>query len=370
MKDSILFNLLSYKPTATGLSRYVERLLEGWTAATGQPVPKQLRLTEIGKASISRQSQMPKIQSSKLMRWCQQRAVVQHFVPTNRLIEEIKPSLIYSPYTDLLNSTKNYRQVITCHDLTPLYFPNSRKAYLHYRFWQPINLHRANHVIAISKSVANQLIKHGVSASKITIVPNGIEEILNPTVNARTENCLILARHARNKNITVALKGFANFLKLHRSWQGKLIIVGSKDRCTQDLYRLALELGLSDKVCWPNHLSEHELNLLIRQSLCLISSSLMEGFDYPLLEAQARGIPTLASLIPVHHEIYENTSLFFNPRDNGESLGTQLQRLVSEHGLWQQLSKAGISNAKKYSLKKQIQDIDNLLAELATMPTL
>ena len=364
MKEPLLFNLLPYKPEATGLSRYTERLLTGWTAATGEPTPIQLRLTKTGLATLTREEQMPQSQSSKLMRWCQERAIVQHFVQTKKLIEQVSPSLVYSPFTDRLNTTKQYRQVITCHDLTPLHFPNSRKAYLYARYWQPLHFKKSSHIIAISKSVANQLINSGISGSKITIVPNGIEEVHNPTFTPITNNFLMLARHARNKNIQLALEGFATFLRMNRSWKGKLIIVGSIGSCTKDLHRLSLELDLSDKVSWRAQLSEQGLDHLIRKSFCLISSSLMEGFDYPLLEAQARGIPTLASSIPVHQELHQNTSLFFELGDSGKSLGLQLSRLVTEQKLWEELSLAGVAHAKSYSLKRQITSIKNILEEL------
>ena len=90
----------------------------------------------------------------------------------------------------------------------------------------------------------------------------------------------------------------------------------------------------------------------------------MEGFDYPLLEAQARGIPTLASSIPVHQELHQNTSLFFELGDSGKSLGLQLSRLVTEQKLWEELSLAGVAHAKSYSLKRQITSIKNILEEL------
>ena len=38
---------------------------------------------------------------------------------------------------------------------------------------------------------------------------------------------------------------------------------------------------------WVNHLEEDQLERQMRVSYCLISPSLMEGFDYPLFEAQA-----------------------------------------------------------------------------------
>jgi len=87
----------------------------------------------------------------------------------------------------------------------------------------------------------------------------------------------------------------------------------------------------------------------------------MEGFDYPLLEAQVRGVPTVASSIPIHHEIHENKSLFYELDDNGQSLGEALGRLVDERGLWAQVSRAGVSQGISFSSNKQIGQISTLL---------
>ena len=56
-------------------------------------------------------------------------------------------------------------------------------------------------------------------------------------------------------------------------------------------------------------ISEAKLVNLIRNSMVLISSSYMEGFNYTILEAIAEGLPTLVSDIDVHREIYDNSSL-------------------------------------------------------------
>ena len=57
----------------------------------------------------------------------------------------------------------------------------------------------------------------------------------------------------------------------------------------------------------------------VRSSLALVSASLEEGFDYPVLEAKAEGIPTLLSQIPVHDEFHAGSSLFF-PGEDGEEV--------------------------------------------------
>ena len=78
----LLFNLLPYRPSATGLSRYVERLLAAWPE---QPLPWQLRLSASGAAELSRSQQLPLEQRSGRMRWLQRQALVQHALPLRRL---------------------------------------------------------------------------------------------------------------------------------------------------------------------------------------------------------------------------------------------------------------------------------------------
>ena len=361
---SPLINLLPYRPTATGLSRYVERLLAAWSTATGQSLPLQLRLAADGEAELSRVLPLPAGEQGRCLRWLQANALVQHAVPVRRLVNQANPGLIYSPYTDRLLAVRDRPQVITCHDLIPLYCSNSRRAYWRSRLWLPRHLHGATRVIAISRHVADLLVESGLAANRIAVVPNGVEPAPDPVQRPGSGDVLVIARHARNKNLSAALQGFAWFLRLQPSWDGQLLLVGRPDRATPHLRHLELELGLRGRVQWIDALSEPALEQQLRRSFCLLSCSLMEGFDYPLLEAQARGIPTLASRIPVHSELHRDHALLFELGDGGASLGGILQRLARDPGLWQQLSQAGPVHAQQYSLSRQVNQIAELLASV------
>ncbi len=360
--SNLLFNLLPYRPTQTGLSRYTERLLTDWETSTKTELPPQLRVTENGQGIIRNSNDLPKIQNSLRIRWLQKNALVQHGINVKRLIEQVKPSTIYSPYSDKLLGVKNIRQIITCHDLIPLYFPNSFSAYLRSKFWLPQHFQQANKIIAISRSVADLLIKEGIPSKKIDVVHNGIEYINNPITSPISQNCLVLARHAKNKNIQLALKGFAHLLKLQPNWSGKLVIIGSKGSETKKLKDLERELELLDRIEWLPNLTLEKLEDQWKKSFCLISTSLMEGFNYPLFEAQARGLPTLASRISAHLELHDGISLLFNLNDHGVSLAWQLQNLSQDNSLWQQLSQTGLTHARQFSLEKQTLAIAKILA--------
>ena len=140
-----------------------------------------------------------------------------------------------------------------------------------------------------------------------------------------------------------------------------MVVVGQPDGLTAGLQRLAKELGIDSRIRWINDLEPAALEKQLFGSFCLVSASFMEGFDYPLLEAQAFGLPTLASDIPVHRELHEGNSLFFRFGDNGISLGNELKCLSRDNSLWHQLSKAGLINAQKFTLAGQVKEITEVL---------
>ena len=364
MNSPFLFNLLLYRPAPTGLSRYVERMLMAWPTATGQSLPKQIRLRVDGQAELAVDALLPQEQQSRRMRWLQANSLVQHAVPTRKLVAEADPAVIYSPYTDRLLGVRNRPQVITCHDVTPLYYPSSRRAYWRSRLWLPRHLQGATKVIAISRHVADLLLGEGLPAKRVTVIPNGVELCSDPIREPASQDVLLIARHARNKNISLALRGFAKLLALEPDWLGNLVVVGGRGRESSKLLRLERRLELTGRVEWLSYVSEDALGQKLRSSFCLLSTSLMEGFDYPLLEAQASGLPTLASRIPVHAEFHDGVSLIFDLDDGGVSLAGELHQLACNNSLWQHLSLAGLTHAKQFSLKRQTASIAELLTDM------
>ena len=357
----IAFNLLPYRHKHTGLSRYVERILSAWPALSQ---PLQLRISSSGVAELARSLQPPLPHSSAFVRRLQSSYLIQHAVPVRSLLSNYLPQIVYSPYTDYLMSIPQIPQVITCHDLTPLYFPNSRRAYIRSRFLLPQHMRRARLVVAISCTVADQLVTSGLPISQIAVVPNGVDPVKKPLTNPSSYDCLVLARHTRNKNLSLALYGYSKFLQSHPCWPGRLIVVGTSDTCTASLLRQQKELGLEGRVCWIPSLTNSDLHSLFRSSFCLLSPSLMEGFDYPLMEAQAYGLPVLASRIPVHEEFHHGAALFFDPLDYGVSMASQLLRLSREPALWSQLSQAGLRNAASHTTHRQVSELHYLLQGL------
>ena len=225
----------------------------------------------------------------------------------------------------------------------------------------PFHLKKASAVIAISRFVANQLVEFGVPATKIEVIPNGIAIEREPISAPASNDLIMLARHDLNKNVLVVARAFARILELQPNWNGRLVIVGKHGRETQALMRLIEQLPKPEKVLLINGLHGDQVIRLMRGSLALISASRMEGFDYPVLEANAEGLPTLLSDIPVHREFYRESSEFFGAENDPCYLADSIIRLASDRLHWSNLSIAGHKISKGLSLKGQQAAIFRLL---------
>ena len=360
-----LINLLSWQPGHSGFGSYVQRVIPSMPGI-------RLQLDAHGNACLipfdQWTSKAPPLAPGRLMRLLQRNAMVQHGQRLKRLFHraDLRPEVIYSPFFDALLGFPQIPQLITCHDLTPLSFPNSRRAWLKYRFWQPRHCRTATRLIAISRYVADQLVEFGVEADRIEVIPNGIT-IQRPRVQSPvSENLLVLARHDMNKNLPALFRGIDQLQRRWPQWRGVLRIVGRGGRQSTLVHRMQRQLPRPEQVQLIDALAQEQLLEHLRSSLAVLSASTEEGFDYPILEAKAEGMPTLISDIPVHREFHQGSSLFFPVDDDGGVLADHVIACLQDRQLWTQLSQAGYSLAKRLNLNAQVASIDEQFRQLCS----
>ena len=305
-----------------------------------------------------------------MMRFLQRYSLVQHGLDLSALLQRDGINLkqieaIYSPFFDALLCWPEVPQLITCHDLTPLVASNSRKAWLRYRVWQPWHCQAATRLIAISRYVADQLVEFGVAPDRIEVIPNGIEIPRPPVLTPHSQDLLVLARHDFNKNLPALFRGVAQLQCKYPHWRGVLRVVGRGGRQTGLVERLHRQLPRPEQVELIEGLTQEQLVACLRSSLALLSASTEEGFDYPVLEAKAEGIPTVISAIPVHFEFHADSSLFFPVDDDGTALARHLIDLCRDQFLWGDLSQRGLALARSLSVERQVEAISSQIKVLA-----
>ena len=361
-----LINLLSWLPGHSGFSSYVQRVVP-------QLDGLRLQLGTNGQGQLLPANQWtpnsPPWAPGRPMRFLQRYSLVQHGLDLPALLQRQRFSAdqlegIYSPFFDALLVWPEVPQLITCHDLTPLVASNSLKAWLRYRFWQPRHCRTATRLIAISRYVADQLLDFGVEADQIEVIPNGITIQRSPVLSPTSEDLLVLARHEVNKNLPALFRGVAQLQRRWPQWLGVLRIVGRGGRQSALVQRMHRQLPRPQQVQLIDALPQAQLLQYFRSSLALLSASTEEGFDYPVLEAKAEGIPTLISDIPVHREFHQGSSLFFPVDDDGGALADHVIACLQDRSLWIQLSQAGFALAHRLSVKAQVASIEDQFRHL------
>ena len=361
---TLLINLLPWQPGHSGFGSYVQRVVPGIPGT-------RLQLDVQGRACLipfdQWMTQAPPLAPGRLMRLLQRNAVIQHGQRLRRLLHraDLQPEVIYSPFFDALLAFPQIPQLITCHDLTPLSYPNSRKAWLKYRFWQPRHLACATRVVAISRHVADQLIAFGLASDRVVVVPNGIAVVRPPVPAPASEDLLVIARHDANKNLLGLLKALATAQKCLPQWRGVLRIVGRGVVASPELQGLRRALPRPEGLELIQELNAVDLLAMLRSSLALVSASMEEGFDYPVLEAKAEGIPTVLSQIPVHVEFHAGSSLFFPAEGGEEAFAAALARLLADSRLWWDLSGSGRELALSLSVTHQQRALNAQISQLS-----
>lgn len=273
------------------------------------------------------------------------------------IYKELKSNLLFSPIAEAPINSK-CRYVVTIHDTIPLRFPQLSSSLTHYyRFWVPLVLNRAEHIICNSQATARDISSFfKIPASKITPIllaydhlhfyPKDLDSHLSQPY------FLYVGRHDRYKNLHRLISAFAlfkNHYQNHSKQLGnyQLWIAGSSDRrYTPHLQAQIKELEISHSVKFLDYVTYDELPNLIRGAIALVFPSLWEGFGLPVLEAMACGTPVISSNLSSLPEVVGDAGILIDPYDT-KAIADAMQ-IVKESSVRSELRQLGLLRAKKF----------------------
>jgi len=210
-------------------------------------------------------------------------------------------------YSQLALELPPQRTVITCHDLDtfrsvfepaaeprPGWFRAMTRKILR-------GFQRATHVICPSASTKGQILAHQLfSPDQVTVIAPGVDPVffepaslhINAILGDNVQPYVLhVGSNIRRKRIDVLLRVFARIAP--RFPQLRLVRVGGP--LTDEMSRLARELGISPRIIQAPHLSKAELAAVYSHATLLLQTSDAEGFGLPVIEAMACGCPVIAS---------------------------------------------------------------------------
>lgn len=215
--------------------------------------------------------------------------------------------------------------VVMVHDLIPINFPEycaPTAEARHQRRMAEIIAH-ARLVITNSQTTATELTDYaaglGRKAPPSQVAPLGIETAFfdqAPAFAPARPYFVCVGTLEARKNVAFLLATWRRLAERLGAETPRLVLVGRRgwenEAVIDHLQRSKAVIRLVHEV---SDLSDRELARLMGGAAALLSPSLAEGFDLPVVEALALRTPVIASDIPAHRELAGNVATLIDPLD-------------------------------------------------------
>ncbi len=264
-------------------------------------------------------------------------------------LPRIDADVLWGPHGTLPLAWKK-PAIVTLHDFTSITMPLRHKAktVLSFNLFIGTSLEMATRVACVSRVVADEAMRgFGVHASKIEIVPNGVDDFFSP---GGDEGDYVLFTGTLEPR-----KGIADLLDAWRALprpRPRLVLCGGSGWGT----RIGEEHGVER----TGYVSREKLRDLYRHALVFAYPSHHEGFGIPPLEAMACGAPVIATRTGAIHEYAEGAAMLIAPGDRA-ALRDALARAVRDASLRAELRARGPERARSWRWERGASVMSDLL---------
>ncbi len=291
----------------------------------------------------------------------------------HRLLKKEKPDFFHSLFP-LAPIFFRGELLVTVHDLQPLVMSEwtGRRIYpvkkiydLFYRWMYPFTFRRARWLIAVSqatKDILTELFPH--LADKVIVVHSGITpeaadppdpglfETLKQKFDLPMRYILYVGSTRPNKNVPTMLRAFNRLGELGSEYRDVgFVLILTTDRFFAEILEVIKETKLEPKVRILKPVGQAEKRALYHNAQLLFFATKLEGFGFPLLEAQAQQTPVVASNFHSLPEIAGDSALLVDP-DDVEAMAHSLAHVLSNENLRKKLVEAGQKNIQNFSWEK------------------
>ncbi|MCL4397613.1 glycosyltransferase family 4 protein [Patescibacteria group bacterium] len=208
-----------------------------------------------------------------------------------------------------------------------------------------VSVFRAERIFTLSNDAKSEIVKHyKADPDKISVIyeSGALEGTSKPGKPLTVKPYLLYVGNAHpHKNVETLIKA-AEILKM------KLVLVGNDKffypRLPKSKYVEVIgEVPNSRLADWYRHAS------------AFVTSSKMEGFGIPPLEAMSVGCPAIVSDIPVFHEVYGDAAVYFNQNDP-KDIARVIKETLKDKEKLKELTDRGYKRAKSYSWERCVKE--------------
>lgn len=348
-----------YGPSAKGLGRYVEEIVNGITRVDGGNNYVIFLSEENFDLFSSNNSKVRKVLAKS--RWY----TLAEQITMPYLIWREGIELMHIPHFNVpILCTAKF--VVTIHDLILTKFPSKRASTLSplaykikYYFYQIIiknALRKSEKIIAVSQFTKDDIVdQFKIDPEKIVVTYEGVSKKITATSSLDKDS--ILAKYSvskpfimyvgnayPHKNLEGLIDEFASLKNEYQNLQ--LVLVGGEDYFYKRLKKKVKEANIS-KIVFTGFIPDDELAVLYKQAKAYIFPSKFEGFGLPPLEAMAQGCAVISSSKTCLPEVLGEAAIYFNPDKSGWLLNSLLS--LDKGAKHSDLVKKGLEQVQNYS---------------------
>ena len=251
-------------------------------------------------------------------------------------------------------------QVVTVHDIRPYFYPDNWVQWFNFHCLLPRALRNCDGILTVSDETKKLMVSiYRLAPASIYVVPNTVDSsFFHPAKQDESGDVpylLSVGSSWEHKNI-------AELLRMHKLWsQGYVLkIVAGEGRYLTFLKRLAVRMGIENRVEFLSDIPGHRLRTLYQHCAALVYPSTMEGFGLPPLEAMACGRPVIVSDIALFRELYGSAPIFvrLGEPDSWNQAFIDLASISDER------LRTGIVRARSYSQERMRQSLFSALRQI------
>lgn len=220
-------------------------------------------------------------------------------------------------------------------------------------------------VAVLSDSTKNDLAKRGISEKNIYVIHPGIDHTLYWKATERVQNCsviLYLGRIKKYKCIEHIIYAMPEILK--EVPFAKYYVVGDGDYLPV-LKRIVKRMSLEDNVKFLGVYQGKKKVKLIQESKLLAYTSPKEGWGMSVIEANACGVPVIASDSPgLRDSVIDGKTGFLVKHGDIKTLANRIIRILKDEGIRKKLSENAIEWASRFSWDTAAREMLSLLQDV------
>ncbi|MDX1373020.1 MAG: glycosyltransferase family 1 protein, partial [Nitrososphaeraceae archaeon] len=286
--------------------------------------------------------------------------------------------VFFSPHFYIAPLSQKTKRVVTFHDLSflhhPQFFSFDRNLWNNFQMNPRAQAKKADKIIAISNSTANDLVeKYEVSESKIKVIHSGVLEkfkVLDGDEINRVRHkyglpekfIFYLGTIEPRKNISGIIDAF-EILKRDFGFEDHfLVIAGSRGWLYKDIFRKMRQAQFGEYIKYIDVVDDDDRPGLYNAAELLVYPSFFEGFGFQPLEAMACGTPVVASDNSSIPEVVHDAALLIDPY-NIKEIYLAMKNILLDEKLKDRLIKKGFKRAENFSWNKTAAETLALLMD-------